>query len=70
MSNPDQSDVNSDGKGDACEKDVDGDNVHDEFDNCKHNRDIGSTDFRGIDTNTIDLCLVNQVKFHKFFSNY
>ena len=66
--NPDQADVNSDGKGDACDGDEDGDDIPDEHDNCGHNRDIGYTDFRAIDT--IDLCLESQVKFHKFFSNH
>ena len=60
--NPDQTDVDSDGKGDACDKDFDGDGILDENDNCGHNRDIGYTDFRAIQT--VDLCLANQVKFH------
>ena len=62
MSNPDQTDVDSDGKGDACDKDFDGDGILDENDNCGNNRDIGYTDFRAIQT--VDLCLANQVKFH------
>ena len=62
LPNPDQSDVDSDGKGDACDSDFDGDGSLDENDNCGHNQDIGSTDFRAIDT--IDLCLENQVKFY------
>ena len=64
VQNPDQTDVDSDGKGDACDKDFDGDGILDENDNCGHNRDIGYTDFRAIQT--VDLCLANQVKFHSY----
>ena len=53
--NPDQIDEDSDGQGDACDNDDDGDGVPDEDDNCPHNSEIGSTDFRAIQP--INLCV-------------
>lgn len=33
--NPDQSDIDKDGKGDACDSDMDGDGIPNDRDNCE-----------------------------------
>ena len=43
-----------DGRGDACEDDIDGDGYPDDFDVCPDNGDLHSTDFRAFQTVILD----------------
>ena len=52
--NPDQTDTNRDGLGDACEDDFDDDKVPDFLDNCPNNSKIYTTDFRTYQTVVLD----------------
>ena len=58
MSNPDQKDSDSDGVGDACNEDCDGDGVKNQDDVCPCNSGIAITDFRlQINSGIIDIHL-------------
>ncbi|XP_047497227.1 cartilage oligomeric matrix protein-like [Penaeus chinensis] len=54
--NADQSDdfYNADGRGDACRRDFDGDGVEDASDNCVRNPTLHKTDFRSLQTVSLD----------------
>ena len=44
MLNPQQSDTDGDGKGDACDEDMDGDSVNNNVDNCPYVANAGQSD--------------------------